>query len=177
MTATYKCRKCSMEMPARQKVCPRCGEITPAGGKFDVEEVERWRPSAKQMKIGGAAAAVVVLVWVLYAALHVVPPEVVADKWFGAMSSRSVLIAREHVTSGFEDALAVRMMSLQALSDEYNVETNTNRATYRVGKPFFRDSRHAEVSVSLTYPDKSPGPEYKIQMVKIGRKWMVDQVL
>lgn len=177
MNVTYTCRKCGMEMPVKQKVCPRCGEITPAGGKFDVEEDVKWRPSAKIMWIAGSAVFVLILALVLYNVLHVVPPDQVAKEWFEAMASRSIRKAETFVTPRFHDTLAAKAQSLQTLSEEYNIETHSNLATYRIGKPVSRDATHAEVTVYLTYPGNTPGPEIKAQMVKIGRQWKVDQVL
>lgn len=174
MTDKVQCRKCGEDLDPKQKVCPKCGERTAAGFKFDVEEEKHWRPSPTLVKIVVTAAVVLVTSSVLYNMLHVVPPENVANEWFSAMSSRSIGTSRELTTRGFEARLESKMSNLVALSDEYNLETYTNRATFRVGKPVYQDPSHAQVTVFLTYPGNTPGPEVKVQLVKRGRKWMVD---
>jgi hypothetical protein len=177
MTARYQCRKCQAELDPKQKVCPRCGERTPAGGKFDVEEEQHWRPSPKAIKITAAVVVAIVLALVLYHSLHVVPPDIVAKQWFEAMVSRSLGTGGKLITPAFKDKLAAKMSNLTALADEMYTYVYTNSGTYRVGQPVYHGQSRAEVTVFLTYPDNTPGPQIRIQMVKVGRRWMVDDVI
>jgi hypothetical protein len=174
---TYQCRKCGADLNPKQKVCPQCGEITPAGGKFDVPEEVAWRPSPLAIKLATAVVVLLIAIPVLYSLFHVTPPEVVAKQWFAAMSGRSLGVAGKMVTPRLQQSLASEMSSLQALSDEWNTETYTNRATYTVSKPTYTDRTHADVRISLIYPDKQPGPEVNLRMVRQGKRWLVDQVM
>ena len=174
------CRKCGAELHPEQKVCIQCGERTAAGGKFDVEEEQHWRPSPTQVRIAGGAVALLLLVLILYNALHVVPPEVVAKDWFDAMLARSFARARTYVTPRFDEDLTARMMDMRALSDMWIEEVTSNRATYHVGPPVFDrpdDPRRAQITIRLQSPAGEVVREIRVEMVKVGRAWKVDQAM
>lgn len=177
MTQRIECRKCGAELDPKQKVCPRCGERTAAGGKFHVEDEVHWRPSPTAIKVAVGVFLVVLIAIILRGTIHVAPPEAVAKEWFEAMTTRSIGAARECVTPAFESSLSTRQMSLISLSDEYFAEVDQYQARYSIAKPVYRNPSHAEVSVHLTYPGTAPSSEVKIQMVKVGRRWKVDGVM
>ena len=174
------CRKCGAELHPEQKVCIQCGERTAAGGKFDVEEEQHWRPSPKQIRIVAGVAAVLLIVLLLYKVLHVTPPEVVAKEWFDAMLSRQFNVASRYVTPGYEQDLATRMMDPRSLADTYVEEVTTNRATYEISPPVF-DSPSRPRRAAITITTKATGGQIvrqiQVQMAKVGRAWRVDQVM
>ena len=174
------CRKCGAELHPDQKVCIQCGERTAAGGKFDVEEEQRWRPSQKQIYVCAGVVAFLLLVLMLYKALHVVPPEVVAKDWFDAMLQRRFTAARSYVTPEFEQDLSARMMDMRALADTWIEEVSNNRATYQVGPPALdrpTNPRRADLTITMKYPGGQLAREIKVEMAKVGRAWKVDQAM
>ena len=177
MMDIVQCRKCGADLDPKQKVCPRCGERTAAGGKFDVDEEPKWQPSRKLVLTISGLVILVILVLVLCSALRVVPPEKVAEEWFICLASRSLAKASSYTTPALKERLRTRMFDLQTLSDEYYTEIVTNEATYKVHAARYVTSTKAQISIILTYPGGAPGPEIKLELIKRGRKWLVDNVL
>jgi len=175
-----KCRKCGAELHPEQKVCIQCGERTAAGGKFDVEEERAWRPSARMVQIAGGVLVLLIVVLILYRALHVVPPEVVAEDWFDAMLSRNFSKARTCVTPKFDEDLSARMMDMRALAEMWIMEINDTGATPQVGAPVYdgtTNPRRAWVTITLRSQTGETAREIKLTMAKVGRRWKVDQAL
>lgn len=172
-----KCRKCDAELHPQQKVCPECGTPTPAGGGFYVEEERKWRPTPRMIRIAAGAAALLLIVVIGYRVLHVVPADIVAKEWFGAMVGRQIAKARGYVTPRLEQELSGRMMDLRALADEYYTEVVNNQATYAVGTPQSTGPKTASILIDVSYPGGEGGREVRLEMVKQGRRWMVDRIL
>lgn len=175
-----KCRKCGAELHPEQKVCIQCGEVTPAGGKFDVEEERVWRPSARQLQIAGVLFALLILGFVLYKVFHVVPPEVVAKKWFETMLSRAYATADDYVTSTFEQDLSSRMMDMRALAETWIEDITANNASYSFSAPAFdniSNPHKARITITIQSPDGQIVRQILLDMVKNGRRWKVDRAL
>ena len=172
------CRKCGTELHPDQKVCIKCGTPTPAGGGFDVEETERWRPS-KNMIIGAGVAVGVLIIALVIAAMRTAPPEVVAKEWFDAMSNREIRKARQYITAEMEQSLEDTTGGLLALSDEYFVAVTQDNASVTFGKPRFDvedNPTAANVTIALKYPD-GRWDEVEVQMTKVGRSWRINQIV
>lgn len=173
-----RCRKCGAELHPEQRACIQCGELTPAGGKFDVEKERVWRPSPMQIKIAGGVLGLVILIYILYRVLHVVPPEVVAGEWFEDMLSRSYAAADKCITPKFEQYLSSRMMDLRALSDMWIEDIASNEASYEVGAPTFDNPgnpRTARITIIIKSPDDQILRQVLMDMRRIGRRWMIDR--
>ncbi|MDH7601545.1 MAG: zinc ribbon domain-containing protein [Armatimonadota bacterium] len=174
------CRKCGAELHPEQKVCIQCGEVTAAGGKFDVEEERAWRPTPRQLQAAGGLAALLILIFVFYKALHVVPPDVVAKNWFEAMLSRSYAAADDHVTTSFQQDLSARMMDMRALAETWIEDITANNAKYTFSPPEFDNSaspRKARIMITIQSPDGQIVRQVLLDMIKIGRRWKIDRAL
>ncbi|MGB9619471.1 MAG: zinc ribbon domain-containing protein [Armatimonadota bacterium] len=174
------CRKCGAELHPDQKVCIQCGERTAAGGKFDVEEERHWRPSPRLMQAVGAAVALLILILILYRALHVVPPEVVAEDWFNAMLSRNFSRARTMITPAFDQDLSARMMDMRALAEMWIEDINSYNATPRVSAPDYdkpTDPRRAIITITLQSNSGETARQIRLTLVRVGRVWKIAQAL
>lgn len=173
-----RCRKCGAELHPEQKVCIQCGEVTPAGGKFDVEEERVWRPSPLQIKIAGGIVGLLILIYILYRLLHVVPPEVVAREWFEDMISRSYAAADNFITPSFEQHLSSRMMDLRALSEIWIEDIIGNKASYEFSAPALdnpANPRKARITITIKSPDGQILRQVLVDMRRVGRRWMIDR--
>ena len=174
------CRKCGAELHPDQKVCIHCGERTAAGGKFDVDEEQHWRPTPKQMYIAGGIVALLLVIFLAHKVLYVTPPEQVAGKWFDAMVHRELSIARNYVTPRVEQELSTRMMDLRALADDYCSDITSNNGTYTVSPPAFDSPttpKRADITITVNYAGGNGGREVRVQMAKVGRAWRIDRVM
>lgn len=167
------CQKCGAELRKEQKVCIVCGTPTPAGGNFYVEEDKKWTPSLLQKCIGGGVV-LVLLILIIANMLKVVPPEKVAQKWVDALVSRQVKTARNLSTPTMEQNLQTGF-DLVALSDDYNSRVVADEAEYKVAKPVYSDPSNANVKILFATPDGSVFT-VNLDMIKQGRRWMVDRV-
>lgn len=175
-----KCRKCGAELHPEQKVCIQCGEVTPAGGKFDVEEDRTWRPTLRQLQIVAVLVGIVILVLVLYKILYVVPPETVAKNWFETMLSRHYAVADDYVTSEFMQDLNSRMMDLRALAEMWLDDITSNNASYQFSAPTFNSPTNphtARITVTIQSPDGQIVRQILMDLVRKGRRWKIDRVL
>ena len=172
-----KCTKCGAELHPDQKVCIECGARTVAGGGFDYGEEHKWQPSPKMIKIAAGAVAFVLLVFVAYKLLHVVPPETVAREWFDAMLQGQTKAAQRYITPKVEQDLQGRMTSLHDLSMEYR--SDESQGTYTATPPVYSDANGttvAEVTFSITFSSGQGGRDVRVQMVKVGRAWKINQI-
>lgn len=178
MTDRVQCRKCGADLVRDQKVCPQCGELTAAGGKYDIEqEPPPWRPSPRMIKAAAAILAAVLVLAIIIKATRKETPDTVADKWFRALASRNVLSAQQYVTPKLLETLGTRMMSLTTISEEYVTEMSINRSEPKLGKAVYRGADQAEVLLTFTRPDGSPGPQFRLVLVKMDGEWKIDRVL
>lgn len=173
-----ECRKCGMELHPDQKVCIRCGERTPRGGGFDYgDNKEPWRPSPKVLYTAGGVALLLLIV-ILVNALQVTPPEQVAQEWFDAVANRKVRVAENYVTDACNEELAGRFLDLRAVSDSLYEYIGDNSATWQVGKPKLNSAKKpTKATVIITMKSANGDMPIELQMVKVGRKWMVDKII
>ncbi|MHB9036139.1 MAG: hypothetical protein ACYC64_05695 [Armatimonadota bacterium] len=173
-----KCKKCGAELHEDQKVCLACGIRTERGDNYSFGEKEPWRPT-RNMYIGAAAALVLIIVVMILNSMRTVPPEVVAEEWFGAMSQRKVKVARSLSTPQLEEALISRGMDLMALSEEYYSEIADYNASFQVSKPQPAETtpNALAVNISITCNSGEPTRGHCVEMVKVGRQWRVDKVM
>lgn len=171
------CRKCGAQLHPEQKVCIQCGAPTPAGGGFDVEEEQPWRPSRNMIYAAAGVLAVIIIVLVARS-FRTVPAEVVAKEWFDAMAQRQIGKAERMVTRKFLDELASQNMNLLAIADEIYTRVNQDMATPSFGKPVYdvEDApTTAEVTITLK-PPQGPPSDTHLMLVKVGRQWRVDSI-
>lgn len=173
-----ECRKCGMELHPDQKVCIRCGQPTPKGGGFDYgEEKEAWRPSPAVLYTAGGVT-LLLLVLILVHVLRVDPPEKVAKVWFDALAQRKVGIAQKYITQECDQDLQSRFADLRAVSDSYYSYISDNAATYRIGKAKLNsEKKPTKASVTITMKSSSGDMPVEIEMVKVGRRWMVNKII
>lgn len=171
-----KCMKCGAENRDDQKVCLRCGALTPAGGGFYFKEKEKWWQSRDlQIKVG-AGLAVLLLIFIIVKAMHTDPPEVVARQWFEAMVDRRVIAADEYTTSAYQDDLTNRMMDSRGVSDECYTAVVLDGGKYKVGKPV-AEAGPKKVLVSINVMDaEGSGRSWEVHLIKKGRSWRINQV-
>lgn len=171
------CAKCGAELHPEQKVCLECGARTAAGGAFYVEEKQLWRPTPAMIKVTGAAAFVLILV-LLALGLRVTPPESVANEWFDALTQRQVRKASSMITPALQQTLSARGEDIRSLSDEYYSAVINDGATWTMGEPRLDPEDrpvNATITFVLTYPD-GQRKEVEARMLKIGRRWLVNEV-
>lgn len=174
-----KCVKCGAELRSEQKVCIVCGTRTAAGGNFNVEEDEPWRPTRPMIYAAGCLA-VILIIAIVAMCMKTVPPQTVTQEWFEAMTQRQYAKAEKLNSSEFTSKMQPGMSDTAALSDMLYDEVNGNQGTYKVGDPTIDTSRspqRAQVTVTLTYPDPSrPTRQIPVDLVKSGRRWLIANV-
>lgn len=166
------CKKCGAELHEDQKVCIKCGTRTIAGGNFDYGNTGPWRPT-KKMIISAAAVVVLLIIVFVINAMRVIPPEIVAKQWFGAMADRKINIAKDYMAPDLVDQMTMDM-GLQASADDYYTMITTEGGKYNVGKPQMSGSSGAQVAIVITQHDGKQ--EIRLNMTKTGRKWLISQV-
>ncbi|MCL5102771.1 MAG: zinc ribbon domain-containing protein [Armatimonadetes bacterium] len=167
------CQKCGAELHEDQKVCIACGTRTLRGDGFDYS-VKKWTPTKNHKIAAGAVLLVLIILWIT-SALRVMPPEVVAKEWFVAMTDRRIAAAQSYVSQALESDLQARNMDLRAMSDEYYTEVVQNLAKYQIGPPQVNGAS-ASIKIVLSYPEGS-AREVNIEMVKDGRRWVVNRIM
>lgn len=167
------CRKCNADLHDDAKVCIECGTRTPLGGGFDFDD-NFWRPK-KWMYYAAGGVVFVILLAILINVLHVDPPDVVAAKWFECMANRQVKPASELVTGNYHESLQQKLMDIRAVSDEYYTEVSANGAKYEIGKPA-ANGKTCEVIIMMNYPEGEQR-EMRVNLVKQGRRWLVNDVI
>lgn len=167
------CKKCGCEVHEDQKVCIQCGTRTIRGDGFDYDQ--KTFTITKNMKIGAAILAFLVVVGILINALRVTPPDVVAKDFFTAVADRKVNAAEKYTTPNVESYLQTRGMDLRAIADECYSAISGENAKYSLAKPVMSGDKAATVVATLTYPDGRQKP-YKIELTKQGRQWAVNKM-
>jgi hypothetical protein len=170
------CKKCGTQLHEDQKVCIACGIRTERGDNFSFGEKEPWRPT-RNVYIGAATVLVLMIAVMVLNSMRTVPPEIVAEQWFGAMTQRKLKVARELSTPELEAGLNSRGMDLMALSDEYYSEISDNDASFQVSKPKRAGQNSLAVNISVIYGGGGAGRGCYVEMVKIGRQWRIDKVM
>lgn len=171
-----KCRKCGAELHPDQKVCIVCGETTSAGGKFDVEEEQHWRPTALQVKIAAGVVGAILLIFILHKLLYVKPVDEVAKEWFDAVVQRQLAVAKRLSAPELEQNLATQSLDLRGLSDLYVTDITGSGGTYTFGQAQFDNPtrpKTADIEVLVKGPTGELLRIVKLHLVKIGRAWKV----
>ncbi len=173
------CVKCGAELRSEQKVCIVCGTRTAAGGNFNVEEKEAWRPT-RQMVYAAGGLAVILIIAIVAMCLKTVPPQVVTQEWFDAMVQRQYAKAEKLNSPEFTSKMQPGTSDTAAMSDFLYDEVNGNQGTYKVGDPTVDASgspQRAQVTVTMTYEDPSrPARQIPVDLVKSGRRWLIANV-
>ena len=170
-----KCHKCGAELRKDQKVCIVCGTPTPAGGNFYVEEDKKWTPTTNQ-KFAFCVAGLLIIAFIIALAMRVTPPNIIAQHWVDAISSREIIVSRKYSTPHLEEDLQSRLMSLTSVADDYNSRVMADQATYKVGMPTYMGKSKADVIITFTNPDNSVY-EVHLDMIKQGRHWRVNKIM
>lgn len=168
------CVKCGAELHPDQKVCIRCGTRTVAGGNFNVETKEAWKPT-RNMIIAAVGVALLLIVMLVARSFKTVPPEIIAQEWFDAMTQRSYGKAESFHSPEFTSKMQSGITDTRALSDYLFDEVVNNQAQYTIGVPTFPSPGRANVLVTLKYPDGHVN-ELPIDLVKCGRRWLIASV-
>lgn len=169
-----KCAKCGAELREEQKVCIQCGARTAAGGHFEVEQKQAWKPSAN-VKYAVLAAAVVLLVAVAAMCLRIAPPETVAKQWFDSMVSRNYAKAERFHSQRFVQQMEQTMSDTRAVSDMIIDRLGDVQTPYTFGPPTTIAPNQASVPVNYTAPDGQSGT-ITINLAKFGRRWLITSV-
>lgn len=171
-----KCRKCGAELHPDQKACIACGETTSAGGKFDVEEEQHWRPTDIQIKIAAGVVGLILLILILHKLLYVQPVDEVAKEWFDAMVQRQLAVAKRLSASELEQNLSSQSLDLRGLSDLYVADITGSGGTYTFGQAQFDNPTRPKMA-DIEVPVKGPTGELlrvvKLHLIKVGRAWRV----
>lgn len=169
------CSKCGAELRSQQKVCIKCGTRTVAGGNFDYGEKEPFQIT-RNMKRAAAGVALLLVIILIARFLQVTPPDVVAQRWFDAMSQRELNAANAFHSPDFTAKMQPAVSDTTAISDFIYDEINSKQAKPTVGKPVIDGGgTQATVTISLSYPD---GGARTIDVVfaKIGRRWLINDL-
>ena len=168
------CPKCGHELPDRQKVCVVCGALTPASHFFYSEE-KKWQPS-KKMKIYAGVSAGIILILLILNSLRITPPDVIADKWYGAMSQRFISDAEKYTSEQYKNELSNNTSDMMAVADDIYTEVSSDKLTYKTDAPIYdsdSDPKSARVKITLFKEDGSMSRQFTIIFVKEGRRWLV----
>jgi hypothetical protein len=172
-----ECRKCGAELHEEERVCARCGTPTPRGGGFYVEDESKWLPSPKMLKIAAAVVVALLLIFITYNVLHVTPPETIARKWLGFMVGRQIGPASKLITEECQRDLTTRLLDLRALSDEYVTLVMNDQAKYTLSKPTYSDHTHSTITINFTGINGEQLKTVTVEMIKQGRRWLVNRVV
>ena len=166
------CKKCGAELHDDQKVCIQCGTLTVAGGGFDYGNKDPWRPTKKMIYGAGAVVALLIIALIING-MRVVPPDVVANEWFDAMSQRRIKAAKEYMAPELVEKMSVNL-GMEATADEYFTMITTEGGKCKIEKPRMSGTTSAEVTLDISKPDGEQ--EVRLVMSKVGRKWLINQV-
>lgn len=171
------CVKCGAELRSDQKVCIVCGTRTVAGGNFDVEEKQAWKPT-RSMIYAAAGVALVLIIALVAMCLKTVPPDVVTKEWFDAMSQRECRKAEQLNSPEFVSKMQAGTSDTAALSDYLFDEVNGKQGKYAVGAPTYdipSAPTRAQLTVTISYPE-GPPRMIPVDLVKSGRRWLIANV-
>ncbi len=166
-----KCVKCGAQLRDNQKVCIQCGTRTAAGGNFQVEQKEAWKPSLN-VKVAAAGAALLIILLIVTACLKIVPPETVAKQWFDSMVSRNYSKAANFHSQQFIAEMEQTMFDTRAKSDMIIDRLGGVQTPYTFSAPTTTAPGQASVLVKFTSDDGQPGT-ITISLGKFGRKWLI----
>ena len=169
-----KCAKCGAELREEQKVCIQCGARTAAGGHFEVEQKQAWKPSAN-VKYAAPAAVLVLAIVVAAMCLRTAPPETVAKQWFDAMVSRNYVKAERFHSQRFIQHMEQTMSDTRAVSDMIIDRIGGPQTPYTFSPPTTIAPNQASVAVNYTAPDGQSGT-ITINLAMSGRRWLVTGV-
>lgn len=168
------CAKCGAELHEEQKVCIQCGARTAAGGHFEVEQKQAWKPSAAVKYVALAAALVLVIV-IAAMCLRVMPPQTVAQQWFDSMVSRNYAKAARFHSQQFIQQMEQTMSDTRAVSDMIIDRLGGVQTPYTFSAPTMVTPNQASVVVNYTAPDGQPGT-ITISLARYGRRWLITSV-
>ena len=168
------CVKCGAELRSEQKVCIRCGTRTAAGGNFNVETKEAWRPTRK-MICAAAGIALLLIILLVARSFRTIPPEDVTKEWFDLMTQRACSKAEKYHSPEFTSMMQIGVNDTLSLAHSLYDEVVNNQAQYTIGAPSFTSPNRASVIVTLKYPDKRTNP-IQIDLTKSGRRWLIAHV-
>ena len=171
------CVKCGAELHPEQKVCIKCGTRTLAGGNFSVAEKDPWKPT-RNMKYAAAGAALLLIVVLIVSSLKVIGPEIITKEWFDAMVGRAYNKAEQYHSPEFTSKMQSGISDTRAISDYLYDDVVNNQAQYTVGEPTYdvpAAPTRANVMVTLKFADGHAN-ETQIDLIKSGRRWLIDNV-
>jgi hypothetical protein len=172
-----KCPKCKADLTDEQKVCIVCGALTPAGG-FYYQDHTRWY-ELKKVRIAGIVAASVLVIIMIINAVRVMPPETVAAEWCDDMSQGAIKKAQRYAGPNFISNLQERMLDSLAMAEEIRSSTGAEFITAVPDPPTY-DVEYAptEASVKVTLINPTGQAVYtcRVELVKSGRRWLIENV-
>lgn len=169
-----RCPKCNAELTSEQKVCVKCGALTPASGYFYQDRKEF--KLTKNMRLGLYVLGAIVLVLIVYKIFHITPPQTVAQEWLNALATRQTKLAGSFVTEEYKTTIADRFSDLREISDNLYMDMSDTGSTIEVSTPEIRSMApydKALITVSLIQQGQVV-KQMHMELVLQGRKWKVN---
>jgi len=154
-----------------------CGALTPASGYY-YDERHKFHLT-KPMRIALYATGGVLLIFILYLFLRIIPPDQVAYDWLTAMCNRKLSYCTSFVTEDYKTSLSEQFSDMREVSDNLYMDSSSTGAVVVVGVPDYRETATQEkaiVPAALVARNRQTIRQMQLELVKQGRHWRINSL-